>query len=702
MNKTDKVEDIVPDSGNENIVPKRRKSVHREWFTLYLIIYDVLAVNAAYFMGLMLRFDFSFSSIPSEYLSAFLKFAPFYTVFTIATLFCFRLYNSLWKFASFTELNHIVATSVITTLFQIFGITFFVHRMPVSYYLFGAIAQLFLITAVRFAYRFISSERSRRAKCTSAVHNAMIIGAGAAGQIVLKELKVSCDASARALCVIDDDPNKWGKMLEGIPIVGGRDSILEAVEKYNIDQILFAIPAAPAEAKRDILNICKETSCKLMSLPGIYQLTNGELVLSRMKPVDVEDLLGRETIKVNMEEIFQYLEGKTILVTGGGGSIGSELCRQIAEHDPGQLVIFDIYENNAYAIEQELKRNYPDMKLTVLIGSVRDSRRINYVFEKYRPDIVYHAAAHKHVPLMETSPNEAIKNNVVGTYKTAYAALKYGTKRFVLISTDKAVNPTNIMGASKRLCEMVIQCMDEISREGRLELLPFLHAHVDKVIDGQVVNDPLDHVAVDGMDREPGRILFMNKGKQEHKGTRFVAVRFGNVLGSNGSVIPLFKKQIEAGGPVTVTHPDIIRYFMTIPEAVSLVLQAGTYALGGEIFVLDMGEPVKIDTLARNLIRLSGYQPDVDIKIKYVGLRPGEKLFEEKLMEEEGMQKTQNDLIHIGKPIPFDAELFLKQLENLARASYENSDDIVQMVEDIVPTFRPENVNEKINCHRTA
>ena len=430
----------------------------------------------------------------------------------------------------------------------------------------------------------------------------------------------------------------------------------------------------------------KETECELMTLPGIYQLANGEVSLNKMKPVAVEDLLGRETIQVNMEEIFQHLKGKTILVTGGGGSIGSELCRQIAGHEPRQLIIFDIYENNAYAIEQELKRKYPELNLAVLIGSVRDSRRIDWVFEHYRPDIVYHAAAHKHVPLMETSPNEAIKNNVLGTYKTAYAALKYGTKRFVLISTDKAVNPTNIMGASKRLCEMVIQSMDAISKAGRIDMLPFLHAHADMDMD---INPNFNRCLYTDSEINMGTISYESIKNRERKGTQFVAVRFGNVLGSNGSVIPLFKKQIEEGGPVTVTHPDIIRYFMTIPEAVSLVLQAGTYAWGGEIFVLDMGAPVKIDTLARNLIKLSGYKPDVDIKIEYVGLRPGEKLFEEKLMAEEGMKRTENELIHIGKPIPFDTGVFLQQLEELAKASYENSEDIVQMVEAMVPTFHP-------------
>ena len=577
----------------------------------------------------------------------------------------------------------------------------------------GAAMQLALVTAIRFAYRYITLERTRRERNVSAVHNVMVIGAGAAGQVILKELKSSTEVMAKPCCVIDDNPNKWDRFMEGVPIVGGRDSIMESVEKYKIDQILLAIPTASPKDKRDILNICKETHCELKSLPGIYQLANGEVSLSRMKAVAVEDLLGRDPIKVNMEEIFQYIKGKTILVTGGGGSIGSELCRQIAGHEPKQLIIFDVYENNAYDIEQELKRKYKEkLNLVVLIGSVRDSRRINMVFEMYKPDIVYHAAAHKHVPLMETSPNEAIKNNVVGTYKTAYAALKHGTQRFVLISTDKAVNPTSIMGASKRLCEMVIQSMDAISKEGKMELLPFLHAHVNKTIDGQVVPDPVDHMGVDGLGEgdsldsagsgsnkdinkigvvpdyvESKENLQLPKGKGAQ--TQFVAVRFGNVLGSNGSVIPLFKKQIEAGGPVTVTHPDIVRYFMTIPEAVSLVMQAGTYAKGGEIFVLDMGDPVKIDTLARNLIKLSGYEPEVDNHMAYTGLRPGEKLFEEKLMAEEGMLKTDNELIHIGKPIPFDKGVFLTQLEQLAKASYENSNRIIEMVEEIVTTFRP-------------
>ncbi len=666
------------------------KMEHWKAISIYLVVYDVIAINFAFFFGLWLRFDLQFSKIPREYFSAFLKFAPFYTVFTIL-VFAFRhLYNSLWRFASFNELTRIIEATVITGTFHIIGITVFVLRMPLSYYIIGICMQFGLTTVVRFGYRFINLERTRREKNAHIKHNVMIIGAGAAGMAVLRELRSSMELNSKACCVIDDNSNKWNRLIEGVPIVGGRDSILQAAKQYDIDMIMFAIPSASAQEKRDILNICKETHCELKSLPGIYQMATGEVLLSKMKPVAVEDLLGRDTIKVNMDEIFQYLKGKTILVTGGGGSIGSELCRQIAAHEPKQLIIFDIYENNAYEIEQELKRKYGEkLNLVVLIGSVRDSRRINMVFEKYKPDIVYHAAAHKHVPLMETSPNEAIKNNVIGTYKTAYAALKHGTQRFVLISTDKAVNPTNIMGASKRLCEMVIQSMDAVSKSGRIDFLPFLHAHPDKKIDGQVVADPIDHMAVDDYANKDDLIPVDTVADEKRKGTQFVAVRFGNVLGSNGSVIPLFKKQILAGGPVTVTHPDIVRYFMTIPEAVSLVLQAGTYAAGGEIFVLDMGEPVKIDTLARNLIKLSGYEPDTDIKIQYSGLRPGEKLFEEKLMAEEGMKRTKNDLIHIGQPIPFDTTEFLHQLEELAEASYENSDNIVEMVEEIVTTFHP-------------
>lgn len=655
-----------------------KKIKHWEIISIYLALYDILAINFSYFAGLWLRFDLHYSSIPHEYLSAFLKFAPFYTVFSIIVFMVLRLYNSLWRFASFSELNRILISTAITTVFHILGITFLFRRMPMSYYIIGAVFQFCAVTAVRFLYRFVSLERSRRNKASNALHRAMVIGAGSAGQVIVRDLKNSSKSDIIPVCVIDDNPNKWGRFMDGVPIAGGRDNIMEAAEKYNVDRILFAIPTASAENKRDILNICSETGCTLQSLPGIFQLANGEAHLSNLKPVAVEDLLGRETIKVNMDEIYRHLKGKRVLVTGGGGSIGSELCRQIAAHEPSQLIIFDVYENNAYEIQQELLSKYGEkLNLIVLIGSVRDSRKIENVFEKYLPQIVYHAAAHKHVPLMEYSPCEAIKNNVVGTYKTSYYALKYGVERFILISTDKAVNPTNIMGASKRLCEMVIQVMDAVSREKRFDILPILHSHSDGNSNTKSPKISGEKIKIEAV---------KNKNRT---GTQFAAVRFGNVLGSNGSVIPFFKKQIAAGGPVTVTDPEVTRYFMTIPEAVSLVLQAGTYAWGGEIFVFDMGEPVKIDTLARNLIKLSGYKPDIDIKIKYIGLRPGEKLYEEKLMAEEGVKKTDNKLIHIGKPVEFDVEEFLVQLENLTRASYENDENIVEMVEKIVPTFHP-------------
>lgn len=654
---------------------KRKFMEHWQAIALWLMLYDVVAVNAAFMLALWVRFDCRYSMIPDVYLGAFLKFAPWYTVVCIGVYWALRLYKSVWRFASFSELFRIGAANVITGLVQIVGITLFFKRMPISYYLFGIMLQFVFTVAVRFSYRFILLERSRNKQSEedAVLHRVMLIGAGAAGQIIIRDLNRASEVKAKVCCIIDDNPNKMGRYIEGIPIVGGRDDILLSAEKYKIDQILLAIPSASAEEKRDILNICKETGCEMKILPGIYQLVNGEVSISKMKSVAVEDLLWRDPIKVNMEEIFNALRNKTILVTGGGGSIGSELCRQIAAHGPKRLIIFDIYENNAYDIEQELRRKYPKLDLVVLIGSVRDSRRINSVFAEYRPDVVYHAAAHKHVPLMETSPCEAIKNNVLGTYKTASAALQSGCEKFVLISTDKAVNPTNIMGASKRLCEMVIQTMDRLSKQGKPIVLPDLNGH-DECADYDMVAATREQFG----EHEDG----------QRKPTDFVAVRFGNVLGSNGSVIPLFKKQIEAGGPVTVTHPDIIRYFMTIPEAVSLVLQAGTYAKGGEIFVLDMGAPVKIDTLARNLIKLSGYKPDVDISVVYTGLRPGEKLYEEKLMAEEGMKTTPNKLIHIGSPIPFDLEKFLEDLKNLAKASYSNREDICDLVQNVVPTYK--------------
>lgn len=659
---------------NKANLGKKRIIEHWEIISLYLLLYDVIVINLSYFLGLWVRFDLKFSTIPKEYLHAFLEFTPYYTIFCIIIFYSLRLYKSLWRYASYNELNRILVAVCITTIAQIAGITVFLQRMPVSYYIIGAVMQAFFVTAVRFSYRFITMERAKRAKKGTAVNNAMVIGAGAAGRIIIRELNNAKETNIKACCAIDDNSNKWGRFIEGVPIVGGRSYILSAVKKYDVHKIFMAMPTASLEDRRDILNICKETGCELKSLPGVYQLMNGEVSLNKMKPVAIEDLLGRETIKVNTEEVYNSIQNKTVLITGGGGSIGSEISRLVASHEPKRLIIFDIYENNAYDIEQELRKKYPQLQLDVLIGSVRDSRRVNMVFETYKPEIVFHAAAHKHVPLMEHSPNEAIKNNVIGTYKTAYAAMKNGTQRFVLISTDKAVNPTNIMGASKRLCEMVIQSMDVISQQGRTDILPFLHAHNDKTINHRAaLND---------------KMQMGTRDKKRHR-TQFVAVRFGNVLGSNGSVIPLFKKQIEEGGPVTVTHPDIIRYFMTIPEAVSLVLQASANCKHGSIYVLDMGSPVKIDDLAKNLINLSGYKVGEDIKIEYVGLRPGEKLYEEKLMAEEGLTKTENDLIHIAKPIPFDVEVFFKQLEELAEASYENSDDIVEMVEEMVTTFHP-------------
>ena len=648
---------------------KGQKIKHWHKITMWLIIYDVVMVCASYFAGLWVRFDCRYSMIPERYFDAYLAFIPFYVVICLVIFGVLRLYNTIWRFASYNELVRVSTACIITSLIHVVGITLFFGRMPISYYLFGAMIQFVAVLGIRFSYRFILLERGKRALYAAKrdAKKVMIIGAGAAGQMIIRELMHSSGTTDNVKCIIDDNPNKWGRDVEGIPVVGGRDEILKCVQKYEIEKIYVAIPSASAIDKREILNICKETGCELKNLPGVYQFVTGEVSVKAMKSVAIEDLLGRETIKVDLMQIFAELKGKTILVTGGGGSIGSELCRQIAEHGPEKLIIFDVYENNAYDIQNELIKKYPYLNLKVIIGSVRDSRKLNQVFAAYRPEIVYHAAAHKHVPLMEDSPCEAIKNNAFGTYKTAYAAMMNGCEKFVLISTDKAVNPTNIMGASKRLCEMIVQTFDRMIKENRVEEIPLLYAHAEDV------DDTMNKV----------------KALRQNIKTEFVAVRFGNVLGSNGSVIPLFKKQIAAGGPVTVTHPDIIRYFMTIPEAVSLVLQAGTYAQGGEIFVLDMGEPMKIDTLARNLIKLSGLKPDIDIKIEYTGLRPGEKLYEEKLMAEEGLKTTPNRLIHIGCPIPFDSDEFLKQLEVLMDRAYENDEKIRDVVQEIVSTYHP-------------
>ena len=644
----------------------KRRLRHWHFYAALLLIYDIIVILGSYFFALWSRFDFVYSSIPAESFSNYTRAMPVVVTVSIAIFFAMGLYRNMWRFASVSDLERGVAASLLSSIFHIVYITVVCGRMPVTYYIFGSLLQMVLVVSIRFSYRILLYLRPPRSSVPPI--RVMLIGAGQAGQMLLKDLRRSKETNDQVVCVIDDNPNKWGRIIEGHRVVGGRDTILENVEKYKVEKIFFAIPSATAAQKRDILNICSETNCEVKVLPGIYQFILGEISVSKMKAVSVEDLLGREPIKADLREVYDFINGKTVLVTGGGGSIGSELCRQIAGHSPKRLIIFDIYENNAYAIQLELREKYPDLDLVTLIGSVRDSRRVYGVFKKYRPDIVYHAAAHKHVPLMEDSPCEAIKNNAIGTYKTAYAAMIHGCRRFVLISTDKAVNPTNIMGASKRLCEMIIQAFDAKIKAGKAHEIPQLFTHLGE----------------ENADKDGTGKVYKNIR------TEFVAVRFGNVLGSNGSVIPVFKKQIEKGGPVTVTHPDIIRYFMTIPEAVSLVMLAGTYAHGGEIFVLDMGSPVKIDTLARNLIRLSGFKPDVDIKIEYTGLRPGEKLYEEKLMAEEGMEKTQNDLIHIGKPLVFDTDRFLTQLDGLMITAYNNKEDIIPRVAHIVTTYHPE------------
>ena len=597
---------------------------------------DVLSICVAFFAALWLRFDFQFNSIDKEYLLTYVQVILPWCAISIVVFSAFKLYSSIWSFVSTDELMRVLeAYGVLCVIAYVLAKLLHIV-MPKSFFVVGMVFSGLFTMATRFGWRMLRYVRQHLAGLShpSYQENVMIIGAGEAGKALVTEFSTSSYIKSRVCCLIDDNPVKWGKRLGGIPIVGGRGEIPAAVEKYHIHRIIYAIPSESAKTKKEILDICSTTGCQVQVVPGIYQLVNGDISVSKLRKVDVQDLLGRDPIKVNLDEILNFISGKVVMVTGGGGSIGSELCRQIASAKPEQLIIFEIYENNAYDIQMELKRLYPDLDLQVLIGSVRNTNRVDFVVGKYKPDLIFHAAAHKHVPLMEDSPNEAIKNNVFGTYKMAKAAAKYGVKRFVLISTDKAVNPTNIMGASKRLCEMVVQMMNRESK------------------------------------------------------TEFVAVRFGNVLGSNGSVIPLFKKQIEAGGPVTVTHPDIIRYFMTIPEAVSLVLQAGYYARGGEIFVLDMGEPVKIDTMARNMIRLSGYEPDVDIRVEYTGLRPGEKLYEELLMKEEGMQETANKLIHIGKPIEMNDEEFKEQLIRLDAASREEVSNMKDIVAEMVPTYK--------------
>ncbi len=598
-----------------------------------LIVADIILINLAAFLAVVARFDFSLHQAQETiYLQHMLRYAVVNTVVTLAVFYCLRLYHSLWEYASSAELIRIAAAAAVSALRYMAGSYLINLAMFRS---FGVIYLLILaafIGTLRMSYRLL---RGVLRGSGAGKKRTMIIGGGAAGAMVIRELLLSEKSENRVVCVADDNPAKIGTYLRGVRIAGTTEEIPDLVERHRIEEIIFAIPSASRSERARILGICRETGCRLRTLPGIYQIANGDVSIQSIREVDIEDLLGRDIVQIDVDEVARFIEGKTVLITGGGGSIGSELCRLAAAQNPQRLIVFDIYENNAYDLQMELRRKYPNLDLVVLIGSVRDAARMDSVFDQYRPDLVFHAAAHKHVPLMEVSPFEAIKNNVFGTLNTAKAAAKYGVSRFVLISTDKAVNPTNVMGASKRMCEMIVQMMNDRSA------------------------------------------------------TEYVAVRFGNVLGSAGSVIPLFRRQIAEGGPVTVTDKRIIRYFMTIPEAVQLIFQAGAYAHGGEIFVLDMGDPVRINDLARNMIRLSGLEPDVDIPIVYTGLRPGEKLYEELLLSGEGMEKTKNDLIFIGHEMPFDYALFEEQLDQLHRLSEpDGTNDILRrVVREIVPSY---------------
>ena len=607
---------------------------------ILIMFVDVILISLSFFLALLMRFDFAWSQIPGEYLHNFCVMLPITLVVSIAVLWSLRLYHSVWSFASLPELVRLVAAWAIIAA-VIFGVALiFKIEMPIAYWLVGDVLAFGFTVILRFSYRLARMLRSLVSPHKPA-KRVLMVGAGESGRALIREIKVSDELDMEVVCAIDDNQNKWGRYIAGVPIIGGREAITDACDEYGVDEIIFAIPSCSNIVRKEILEICTNTGLEVKAIPGMFQLVDDRITISKLRDVRLEDLLGREPIVVDVNEVRAFIEGRTVMVTGGGGSIGSELCRQIARDNPKKLIIFDIYENNAYAIQQELVHEYPELDLITLIGSVRNTKRIRSVFEEYRPELVFHAAAHKHVPLMETSPNEAIKNNVIGTFKCAQAALDFGCERFVLISTDKAVNPTNIMGASKRLCEMVVQMMDR-------------------------------------------------RADAEGKHTDYVAVRFGNVLGSNGSVVPLFEKQIAEGGPVTVTHPSITRFFMTIPEAVSLVLQSACYARGGEIFVLDMGEPVAIDDMARKLIRLAGYEPDVDIKIEYTGLRPGEKLYEERLMDEEGLRRTENKLISIAEPIQMDDAAFEAQLERLDKLSRNEDPAIREAIAACVPTYHPE------------
>lgn len=634
------------------------KDSYKKWAlrVFVIAILDALVVIAAFVSGFLLRFEFDFYPITHEYREVLLTIVPIFAAVVIAVMYIFKLYHSIWRFASIHELGKLVMAWMVLTAMSAVYISidhslYGYRRIPLSVWIMGIFFSFVGTTALRFGYRFfryLARSASMPGKGKKEYSNVMIIGAGSCGREVIHEFYASPKLNSKVCCLIDDNPIKKGRVLDSVPVVGNRNDIPKMVREYDIDEIIFAIPGATGMERKEILDICSATGCKVRVIPAIYQMVNGTVSVNQFRNVQIEDLLGRDPVKTNMKNIREYITGKTVMVTGGGGSIGSELCRQIAKADPKLLIIFDIYENNAFWIERELRDKYGDsLNMIALIGSVRNTNRVNKIMEVYHPEIIFHAAAHKHVPLMEDSPNEAIKNNVGGTYKMAQAALKWGVQRFVLISTDKAVNPTNIMGASKRICEMVIQMMDRRAQRQ------------------------------------------FDAGDVKVR-TNFSAVRFGNVIGSNGSVLKIFEKQIAAGGPVTVTDKRIIRYFMTIPEAVALVMESGAFARGGEIFVLDMGEPVKIDDVARKMIKLSGLIPDVDIKVEYTGLRPGEKLYEERLMDEEGLRQTEeNTDISIAEPIKMDDELLAKQLIQLDEEAKAEVNNIRELVSTIVPTYKP-------------
>lgn len=608
---------------------------------LYMIL-DILLLNFSVLFSLWVR-SIEETRILGEYINCYYSYIPFYTVTVVVVFWFVGIYKNMWRFADVREWGMLVFANFVVAILHVVGSLlfdyFFACRLPLSCYLIAMMTACCVTIGIRVILKVLALFRLRKKHDPETFSDEekrrlLIIGAGKAGNMLLREINsTALRNSLEIVGFIDDDKNVLGQTINGVKILGTRNDICKVAKDYGIDEIIIAIPSLSQREKADLLEVCNKTDCELKTVPGLYQLIDGEVTIQSVRKVDINDLLGREPITTELDSVMKYVRNKTIIVTGGGGSIGSELCRQLAENSPKRLIIFDIYENNAYDIQNELRSTYPELDLVVLIGSVRDSVRVNQVFETYRPDIVYHAAAHKHVPLMEDSPKEAVKNNVFGTFNVVSAADRYHVSRFVMISTDKAVNPTNIMGTTKRICEMIVQSYNAKSK------------------------------------------------------TEFVAVRFGNVLGSNGSVIPLFRRQIKEGGPVTVTHPDIIRYFMTIPEAVSLVLQAGAFAKGGEIFVLDMGKPVKIVDLAENLIRLSGFKPYVDIDIQFTGLRPGEKLYEEMLMDEEGLTKTSNNRIFIGHPINFNEEELMDELNELKELAFSDDGDIKSMLNKIVPTY---------------